>query len=276
MTAASPLAPESSPSKPQANQLPAYKQAELTLYAEIYGSGSDLSQSTSHAGLLQESEEFFLKRLAQLSPNARILEIGCGAGRHAKFAARNGASEVFAIDLSPAAINLAKKLHSSQADSCPVHFMQMDSEKLDFADFSFDLIIDHEVFSSIDLKNALPELLRVLRPGGKLLCLECFAHNPVFNLNRKINARLGKRTFWSINHIFSNRDLELLRKDFDPIEIKHFHLLLILLAPFNKLLPSRAWNKVRMLIQKMDGLILRHFSFFRSLAFKLVIEATRR
>jgi SAM-dependent methyltransferase len=110
----------------------------------------------------------------QITPGDRVLDVGCGNGRHAFEAYRRGA-RVVAFDLdreelaAVAGLCGAMRLEGEvppEAGSAPV---SGDATVLPFADSSFDKVIAAEVFEHIlDDQRAMNELARVLRPGGVL------------------------------------------------------------------------------------------------------------
>jgi len=95
----------------------------------------------------------------------RLLDLGCGAGRHAFEAARRGARVVAvdadAVELKDVAGALAGEEHAwaVNGDGC----------RLPFADASFERVIAAEVLEHVpDDERAMAELARVLRPGGTM------------------------------------------------------------------------------------------------------------
>ena len=249
------------------------KELERAAYDAIYGSLSEISNLTVREGLLFASEQKFIERLKVLAPGRRILEIGSGVGNHSILAAKAGAKSVIGIDISPEAVKVAtlNAIQAGMADRCT--FLEMDVEKLDLEDGSIDLILDHEVFSSLDIKEALPEFRRVLSKEGVILGIESFGHNPVFNLNRKINVLRGKRTRWAVSHIMSRSDIKMFRESFRDVDINYFHLFVFLGAPF-AMLGFREFSKsIGRLMDQVDKVILPT-PLLRNLAFKVVFEAS--
>jgi SAM-dependent methyltransferase len=109
-----------------------------------------------------------------LRAHDRLLDLGCGAGRHAFEALRRGA-RVTAFDYDEAelkdvaamatAMVRAGELPGAARSGCA----RGDATALPFPDASFDRIIAAEVLEHIDDDaGALRELVRVLRPGGTL------------------------------------------------------------------------------------------------------------
>jgi len=95
----------------------------------------------------------------------RLLDLGCGAGRHAFEAARRGA-RVVAVDAD--AVEL-KDVAGALADHEEAWAVNGDGCRLPFADASFERVIAAEVLEHVpDDELAMAELARVLRPGGRM------------------------------------------------------------------------------------------------------------
>lgn len=94
-----------------------------------------------------------------------VLEIGVGMGSHAQILASSTKSYT-GIDLTSYAVkSTTERLH---AFGLKGNVLQMDAEKMIFPDRSFDYIWSWGVIHhSSNTKNALSEMNRVLRPGGK-------------------------------------------------------------------------------------------------------------
>jgi SAM-dependent methyltransferase len=112
--------------------------------------------------------------LLGLGAGDRVLDLGCGAGRHAFGAARLGA-EVTAVDLDRHALGELRSIVGAmsvdgqlpQGASCDA--VAGNALSLPFADGTFDRVIASEVMEHIpDDGGAATELARVLRPGGTL------------------------------------------------------------------------------------------------------------
>jgi SAM-dependent methyltransferase len=105
-------------------------------------------------------------------PGDRVLDLGCGAGRHAFEAYRRGA-RVIAADLDPGELPpvadmLAAMRSSGEAGRSSAGTpVAADATRLPFPDGAFDAVIAAEILEHVPADNAaLSEIARVLRPGG--------------------------------------------------------------------------------------------------------------
>lgn len=104
----------------------------------------------------------------------RLLDLGCGAGRHTYEALRRGAP-VTSVDLDDAVLKDVKAMVAAMRDEHEIsmelahHCTVGDARDLPFGDDSFDRVIASEVLEHIrkDLL-AMREIARVLRPGGRV------------------------------------------------------------------------------------------------------------
>jgi SAM-dependent methyltransferase len=104
-----------------------------------------------------------------VEPGDRLLDLGCGAGRHAYEAMRRGA-RVVAYDLDTAEIKDTAVLMDAIAESGSAgtgSAVNGDALHLPFGDGVFDRVIAAEVLEHIPADTAaIAELARVVRPGG--------------------------------------------------------------------------------------------------------------
>ncbi len=105
-----------------------------------------------------------LRRLG-LRPGDRLLDLGCGGGRHAVAGAREG-GRVVAMDRDPASLAATRRGVGAVGPG-GVSVVRGDALHLPFDDGAFDRIVAAEVLAHLpDDAAAAAELARVLRPGG--------------------------------------------------------------------------------------------------------------
>ena len=110
-----------------------------------------------------------------LKPGDKILDLGCGFGRHAFEAARRGAY-VVALDAGEDEVNGVLNTFAAMVEAgelpqatTKVGVVQGDALNLPFPDDTFDRVICSEVLEHIpNDQGAMAELTRVLRPGGTM------------------------------------------------------------------------------------------------------------
>jgi len=108
----------------------------------------------------------------EMHEGERLLDLGCGGGRHAFEAARRGA-KVIAFDAGPDEVVKVRDVLGAMVDAGEISdptgtgAVQGDALRLPFPDGAFDRVIAAEVLEHIpDDADAIAELVRVLRPGG--------------------------------------------------------------------------------------------------------------
>jgi SAM-dependent methyltransferase len=107
-----------------------------------------------------------------LRPGMRVLDAGCGSGRHLCESFRTPGVDVAGVDLNRDDLGKAKGFLSLMAKEQKGRWLvaQADITRLPFTDGSFDVVICSEVLEHIeDNKTAVAELVRVLKPEGDLV-----------------------------------------------------------------------------------------------------------
>ena len=121
-----------------------------------------------------------------------VLDVACGTGDMVLELNKYGCT-VTGIDLSAEMLSIAKT-------KAPATYMVGDAEHLPFPDETFDgVTCAFGVRNFVHLEQGLNEMLRVLKPSGRMVILElatpdCVIIKPFYNLYTKhIIPRLGQR-----------------------------------------------------------------------------------
>lgn len=104
-----------------------------------------------------------LEAVADLSPQSKVLEVGCGAGQFIR-AIKNLRPDLscYGSDISCTALEKAR----AQTDG--VHYDESDAAKLPYADNFFDGVLVFDVLEHVsDPEKMISEIKRILKPGGK-------------------------------------------------------------------------------------------------------------
>src|SRR6476660_7027238 len=104
----------------------------------------------------------------------KVIDVGCGAGRHSFEAYRRGA-DVIAFDQNAADLNDVDEILQAMKDqgevppSARAEAAKGDALDLPYADATFDCVIASEILEHVpEDDRAIAELVRVLKPGGQL------------------------------------------------------------------------------------------------------------
>jgi len=132
------------------------------------------------------------KQLGKDAGSAVILDVATGTGDFALLAQKKLCpKKIVGIDISEGMMAVGREKAAKQGCGESVVFQQEDCSALSFADGTFDAVI-----SSFGLRNfanldqCLSEMLRVLKPGGRIVCIDLctprsFPMKQLFGIYRK-------------------------------------------------------------------------------------------
>ena len=135
--------------------------------ASLYGSWAVelLLGESFHPGGLAETRA--LLRAGGLRRGSRLLDVGCGLGASARLASDEFRYVVEGIDPSIAASERGSA--RAQATGSPIRLRVATVTDLPYPAGSFDGVLAECALSTVPKDEALAEIRRVLRPGGRLL-----------------------------------------------------------------------------------------------------------
>lgn len=134
-----------------------------------------LGMSSMHPGGMEAT--YRLIRETGLEAGDRLLDVGCGVGQTSCLLATRYGAQVTGIDRSAAMVRRAQE--RARAMGAPVTFQEDDAYALSFPDEQFDLLFAESVTLFLDTERVLPELRRVLKPGGRIADIVMTCHAPV-------------------------------------------------------------------------------------------------
>jgi ubiquinone/menaquinone biosynthesis C-methylase UbiE len=150
------------------------------------------------AAVQRHFEASRLLRMGGPVPGGTVLEIGCGRGvGTAILFDRFGASRVDAFDLDPHMVALARRLLAQRNARVFVG----DATSIDALDATYDAVFDFAIVHHVPRwRDALGEVRRVLKPGGRFYAEEVlarFIHHPLWSrvLDHPMEDRFDYDTF---------------------------------------------------------------------------------
>lgn len=176
---------------------------------------------TSYAGfydrifgkVFHEGRESVIRNL-DVQPDEHILEVGVGTGLALPMYPRH--CRIVGIDFSEGMLAKAReKAEAHRLDHVQLH--RMDAGAMEFQDDSFDTVVAAYVVTAVpDYRKVVNEMIRVCRPGGRIIMLNHFSNgNKVIAAVEKvlspITKHLGWRTDLSLNTVLEGTSLHVAR-----------------------------------------------------------------
>ena len=190
------------------------------------------TSSTATLGevLLRELEIKAL--MSHLKSGLKVLDVGCGNGYSTIEFAKKFKSEFTGVDYSNEMVKYAlenKKIHDGKLQGS-VQFKAGDVLNLTFEDASFDYVVTERCLQNLPEWNlqrkGINEILRVLKPGGTFLMLECSKTGlqKLQKLRKKFfKSEIANAEPWH-NRFFNDAEVLSLTKKpaIETITIEHF------------------------------------------------------
>ncbi len=135
-----------------------------------------LGKRVIHPGGRAATDE--LIRRADFRADQRVLDVGCGVGTTAIRIARGFGASVTAVDIAPLMLERSAANVSAAGLNDRVTVEHGDITSLPYSDGSFDRVVAEAVTMFVDRPPAARELVRVCKPGGRVLATEFFWRTP--------------------------------------------------------------------------------------------------
>jgi SAM-dependent methyltransferase len=127
-----------------------------------------------------------LLQRAAIAEHDSVLDVGCGVATTPITVAKRFGASVTAVDISPLMLERARAAVRRAGVESEVAVQEGDILALDFPDDSFDVVIAEAVTMFVDRARAARELVRVCRPGGRVLATEFMWRRPPSEEARRV------------------------------------------------------------------------------------------
>ncbi len=120
--------------------------------------------------VFKEAEPHHMAALGAVA-GQHVLDYSCGAGGTTTQLLARGA-RVTGFDISHTRLQEARQRVADEPDGAATGMLQCAAEMLPFSDGAFDAVLGKQILHHLNLKIAIPEIARVLQPGGRAVFLE--------------------------------------------------------------------------------------------------------
>lgn len=206
--AAPPSADESSSIEPRKRRGKVPNPHESRLYGNLVPAYQALWPAVAKRRILRNVAEL------DIPSGAKVLEVGVGTGL--SLDAYPDHASIMGVDLSESMLAEAEDLiEQRQWDHISVQ--PMNAEELTFDDASFDFVVSFHTISVVSRPDRMMrELVRVCRPGGKILVINHFrSENPliakVVDSAGSLTRHLGWRTDLNVDELLSELPIQVMR-----------------------------------------------------------------
>jgi 2-polyprenyl-3-methyl-5-hydroxy-6-metoxy-1,4-benzoquinol methylase len=165
-------------------------------------------RATTLGSVTEAIEQRLILHLAGEVNGRIILDVGCGDGALASALCQSGAASVIGCDIDPMMIARAKDQAARQ--NAAIGYSIADAARLPFRSGSFDLVTIITVLTFVlHPECALREIVRVLKPGGRLIVGDLGKWS-LWAASRRIRGWLGLAPMWKTARFRSASELRAL------------------------------------------------------------------
>jgi ubiquinone/menaquinone biosynthesis C-methylase UbiE len=202
-----------------------------------------------------------------------VLDYGCGDGALSIHLADAGAARVTGLDVSPASIRFATDRANVFRPDAPLEFITAPAEQTGLPDASFDAVAGKFVLHHLDVRAAVRELHRLLRPGGRGVFVETSGLNPLVLLLRKQIVHRGRfgaiRVGTEDEHPVSSADLKTIRECFSDTRVDY--PIFWLFRPFARQVLAARYPQLGHRVAGIDELVEQRARALRPLSYHMRI-----
>lgn len=129
-----------------------------------------------HYGIAQRHlaigrKAFLIAHLAGMKQGSMVLEVGCGTGAYSEFYQQIAGRGLSVSDLSPEMVAICQSKTEANGFAADIHILPCNGD-------TYDAVVGSYVLQYTNLPEALAEVKRVLKPGGRAVFLETNTLNP--------------------------------------------------------------------------------------------------
>ena len=191
------------------------------IYRTIWGDnlhlGVPCGPECPHPEAMEHTNEIMADAVS-LTPDMRVLDLGCGYGSTARYLAANFGCAVTGANISRKELELARSRAAEAGLDHLLSFEYGDFHRLTYAGDSFDVAWSQEAFlHAVDKNAVLSECRRVVKPGGSLVFTDILVRRNTPEADReRIYDRVKSPDMWDLEdyrRALSQLDLPVIREE---------------------------------------------------------------
>lgn len=240
---------------------------EKAFHDERFG-GDDGERTVveKYYSIMEKPRQLYHELALDICGGGQLLEYGCATGAESLLWLKSGAS-VTGIDISSAAIQKAQNNVRGTPYEARANYLEMNAEKMDFADATVDVVVGNGIIHHLDLDACYAELARVLKPDGGAVFMEPMGHNALINLYRRLTPRMRTED----EHPLLDQDIELAKQYFHEVEAVPFNFTSLLAVPFRS---TPFFDRLVGALHSLDALLFK-LPVFRRQAWFTVLKLSK-
>jgi ubiquinone/menaquinone biosynthesis C-methylase UbiE len=200
----------------------------------------------------------------------KILEIGCGLTMTPIMFALAGAT-VHAVDVAPLTLAKVSEFAELKRVASRVSVHVCPAEELPFPDSQFDIVYGKAALHHMRLDLAVPEVSRVLKPGGRGGFQDPLGHNIILELIRDHIAYRGKNSLKGTDLPFRMDDVHTVGRAFSSYSFRGFEMVSIAA----RALELRRTSLARQALEGFDDFMFAKIPYLEKYARLVVIRVTK-